>query len=74
VFFLLETHGQVAAIRGTSLDSLRAANRTVPFSTPNLAKGGVDWLEGFHTRELMPIENRNWKSGDLRFDEGTSAT
>jgi hypothetical protein len=74
VFFLLETYGQVAAIRGTSLDSLRAANRTVLFSTPNLAKGGVDWLEGFHTRELMPIENRNWKSGDLRFDEGTSAT
>ena len=21
----------------------------------------------------MPIENRNWKSGDRRFDEGTSA-
>jgi hypothetical protein len=39
----------VAAIRSTSLDSLRAGNRTVLFSTPNLAKGDVDWLEGLHT-------------------------
>jgi len=28
--------------RSISLDSLRAGNRPVLFSTPNLAKGGVD--------------------------------
>jgi len=32
----------VAAIRSISLDELRAGNSTVLFSTPNLAKGGVD--------------------------------
>jgi len=49
---LFDTYS-VAAIRSTSLDSLRAGNRTVLFSTPNLAKGGVDWLEGLHTSAYL---------------------
>src|SRR5229473_6620856 len=53
---LFDTHS-VSAIRSTSLDSLRAGNRTVLFSTPNLAKCGVDWLEGLHHKRLSVKQN-----------------
>jgi hypothetical protein len=43
----------IAAIRSISVDSLRAGNRTVLFSPPNLAKGGMDWLEDFRTSAYL---------------------
>ncbi len=53
---LFDTYS-VAAIRSTSLDSLRAGNRTVLFSTSNLANGGVDWLGRLTHKGLSVKQN-----------------
>jgi hypothetical protein len=47
----------VAAIRSTSLDSLRAGNRTVFFGMPNLAKGGVGLVGGLTHKRLSVKQN-----------------
>ena len=53
---LFDTYS-VAAIRSTSLDSLRPGNRTVSFSTPNLAKGGVGLVGGLTHKRLSVKQN-----------------
>jgi hypothetical protein len=47
------SNGKTYHGKSIPLDSLGAGNRTALFSMANLAKGGVDLLEGWHTSAYL---------------------